>query len=214
MTSAAHISGMSTGIASTTQKPRRVNITGVGEVVISGDGKIRGGRGTNGGAIGTLPDGSNELPDLTITHTQLIDDAVRDHGVWDEDYEATLIPIDTIGITGGDINDQFTATELLELFDKGAIRFSEPEDVPIASIDRALQGELREDVLRWYLEEHRADADTFDDEISFYGADGPSGIITRDGHRVILDGCHRYATARLRGDTTFRMQFLRFPGSV
>ena len=55
----------------------------------------------------------------------------------------------------------------------------------------------------------REHEDTFDDEISFYGADGPLGVEREDGTIAMLDGNHRFAAAKLRGQETFLMQIIR-----
>ncbi|WP_159600866.1 hypothetical protein [Agromyces humi] len=186
-------------------------VIGGREVVIADDGTVRGGAGTNGGRIAL-----NTASDITITvpsPADLVAQAVDQHGWWDGDWETYLIPIEAFGVKGGGPSEQADATYLLELKDAGMIGFPEPENMPIDRIDGTVQSELRADALAWYVNHDKWDQTTWDDEVSFYGAAGPLAIETRDGRVVILDGCHRYVAAKLRGDRTLRLQVLRRPAA-
>ncbi|MFE6967185.1 hypothetical protein ACFVAJ_18915 [Agromyces sp. NPDC057679] len=156
----------------------------------------------------------NTAPEVIIAvHSpdELVARAVEEHGWWDADHETHLIPIEAIGVQGGGPSEQADATQLLELHDAGVIGFGEAIDMPIDRIDGTVQGELRADALTWYLNRDPSSDLTWDDEVSFYGADGPLAIETHDGRLVILDGCHWYVAAKLRCDETIRVQVLRRP---
>jgi len=77
--------------------------------------------------------------------------------------------------------------------------------VPLSSVQASLQGVLRRDVLEYYLTNPNG---MFDDGPPSWGADGPLAIKLSDGRVVLVDGNHRWAAAKLRGDESFKLQVL------
>lgn len=131
-------------------------------------------------------------------------------GEWSNEHQTHLISSEELGIPSGGLDAQLRATVLLDKWKKGEIALGPQELYPLSGIHGVVQGEFRADALRWYFEQRAAD-DTFDDEVSFYGADGPLAIEMDDGRVLILDGCHRFAGAKLRGDASMMLQVLRAP---
>ena len=128
-------------------------------------------------------------------------------GTLDENYGLRLFDPADIGVRSlGDANrDELNAA--LEAFDPD--NAPEVVEVPIGSIDGVSQSELAREPLDWYLD--RSHEDTYDDEVSFFGADGPLAVRIASGELIIVDGCHRYAAAWLNGDETFSLQIITAP---
>ena len=155
------------------------------------------------GRFGTQP---NTRPEITLTTNR----DVHTWGVWD-DEGFWAIDVEEVGLRQLTPSEQAGITQRVTAWFDGDRALEDPSPVPIAQIQSTVQPILRRDALLWYTETLREHEDTFDDELSFYGADGPLGVELEDGTVAIVDGNHRFAAAKLRGDETFTMQVLRRP---
>lgn len=131
-------------------------------------------------------------------------------GTWD-DEGFYAIDVEQVGLAPLTPGEQAGVAAVVMAWFDGDRRLGAPVQVPVTSITRSMQPILRRDALQWYTQQRRAPEDTFDDQISFYGADGPLGVRHPDGTVTIVDGNHRFAAALLRGDEAFEMQLLDMP---
>lgn len=150
-------------------------------------------------------------PELTLTGVPA---TVPMWGTWDDTNGVYLIDVTRVGLTPATLSEQARASAILDDWLGGDRELDPPAEVPITAITHSFQSDLRRDALLWYLETDREHEDTFDDQVSFYGADGPLGIRRPDGTVAVLDGNHRLAAAKLRGKATFRMQLLGAPARL
>lgn len=157
--------------------------------------------------LGQLPEAATE-PSTDPTPPATPD--VSGWGEWDEEEQIHVIDVDRIGLEAVTPGEHAYITAQVQQWLDGKRDLEAPAPVPIDAVTGSVQGVLRRDALQWYLDTVREHEDTFDDEVSFYGADGPLGVEREDGTIAILDGNHRFAAAKLRGEKTFTMQVLRF----
>ncbi len=125
---------------------------------------------------------------------------------WDADEGLHLISTSEFGLPQASVFDDQEASSLISEWARGRVALDAPGEVPLTLIDASIQGVVRRDVLQFYLEV--ADR-TFDEEPSSWGAQGPLAVELRDGRTVLVDGNHRWAAARIRGEESFRAQILR-----
>ncbi|SDH49633.1 hypothetical protein [Microbacterium sp. 77mftsu3.1] len=129
-------------------------------------------------------------------------------GTWDPDEGFYSIDISEVGLRHLSRQRTFTVTRAVDRWMAGDREFPSATSVPIGQVTTTMQPILRRDALLWYTEQLRAEKDTFDDVVSFYGADGPLGVRWPDGTITLLDGNHRFAAAVVRGDEAFTMQVI------
>lgn len=127
-------------------------------------------------------------------------------GYWDEDAKLHLIATSELGLPQATVVDDSEAMELIRRWYEGELTLANPVAVPLAAIDASLQGVIRRDVLGFYLANVER---TYDPTPSSWGAEGPLAVTVRPGRTVLVDGTHRWAAARLRGDSSFSAQILR-----
>jgi hypothetical protein len=131
---------------------------------------------------------------------------LRGLGEWDEDSELHIILTSELSLPQASLSDDTEATCLLRDWVKGRLSLEAPNMVALNSIDASIQGILRRDVLEFYLTHTNK---TFDESPSSWGALGPLAVELNGGRVVLVDGNHRWATARIRGDDSFKAQVLR-----
>lgn len=131
-------------------------------------------------------------------------------GTWDEEG-FYAVDVEDVGLQYLSPSEQIRVNQIVHTWFDGTRELDPPAPVGVHRIVASMQPVLRRDALQWYVDTVRDREDTFDDEISFYGADGPLGVRNEDGTITLVDGNHRFAAAMLRGDTTFTMQVLEAP---
>lgn len=129
-------------------------------------------------------------------------------GEWDDSEGQHLIDVGRVGLTSIASPEQGAVYEATSRWLFGDQEFGPPTMVQVSSVVSTMQPHLRRDALQRYLDKDREHEDTFDDELSLYGADGPLGVRNSDGTVTIIDGNHRFAAAKLRGDETFMIQLI------
>ncbi|WP_190989892.1 hypothetical protein [Pseudarthrobacter sulfonivorans] len=127
-------------------------------------------------------------------------------GQWDKNEGFHYISTKEFGLPQASVDDDTEATALLREWHHGLLELDAQEDVPLSDINASIQGVLRRDVLEFYI---AGPERTYDEAPSSWGALGPLAVQLRDGRIVLVDGNHRWATARIRDDRSFRAQVLR-----
>ena len=100
--------------------------------------------------------------------------------------------------------DVTEATALLTKGHRGWLALSARENVPLSSISASTQGVLRKDVLDFYLTQPQ---ETFEDQPSSGGAQGPLTVELSDSRTVLVDGSHRWAAAKVRLEPSFLARY-------
>jgi hypothetical protein len=131
---------------------------------------------------------------------------LRGMGWWDKDDDVHYIATHELSLPQATTKDDTQANLILRDWFKGPLILAAPAPVALTDIDASIQGILRRDVLEFYLTH---DGETFDELPSSYGAHGPLAVELAGGRTLLVDGNHRWAAARLRGEETFVAQVLR-----
>lgn len=126
-------------------------------------------------------------------------------GEWDDFAELHMIATTELDLPVATAQDDSEANAVLKLWLTGRTKLPEAILVPLSSVGASIQGVLRLDVLEYYLTNPNG---IFDDGASSWGADGPLAVKLSDGRVVVVDGNHRWAAAKLRGDESFKLQVL------
>lgn len=130
-------------------------------------------------------------------------------GEWNKEEGFFAIDVENVGLRWLPPSEQAAVNKTVWAWLEGDQRLDPPVDVPTTAIVNTMQPILRRDALQWYYNTVREHEDTFDDQVSFYGAEGPLGILHPDGTITLIDGNHRFASEMLRGERTFRLQLLQ-----
>lgn len=126
-------------------------------------------------------------------------------GCLDDDSGFHFIATSELGLPQASVEDDTQATALLGEWFSGRLELGVPEELLVRTIDLSIQGILRRDVLEFYMAEPDG---TYDEDPSSYGAEGPLVVQLVDGRLVLVDGNHRWATARILGKELFSAQVL------
>lgn len=128
-------------------------------------------------------------------------------GRWDPSHEAFVVDPVELGLAYREVPGEYRPDIESEINSWRGHDMSTlvVEEIPIDQLFISQDG-LRADALAWYLEQDDPEV-FFDDQKSWYGAGGPL-VASVGEHYVVLDGCHRFARAKLRGETTFPCRVL------
>lgn len=141
-------------------------------------------------------------PEVALALEDRLTDLLRGVVPNSDDEDGRVYNMAVLGVNGGNYGMQALTWTLVS-----EKQWSPSQVVPMADIVGTVQNEFLEAPLRWYVQHGPYTSETWDDQPSFYGADGPLGIHADSGI-YILDGCHRYLAARLSGALGFRLQLI------
>lgn len=130
---------------------------------------------------------------------------VRKLSTFDEEGQMHCISSERFGLRIAEVAEDAKGMEAIHRWDQGKLRIGDPTPVPIESVDASVQGLFVRDVLVRYLSAPPA---TITPDTSPWGTHCPLIVELSSGERLLYDGTHRWAVAKLLGRSEFTAQIL------
>lgn len=136
---------------------------------------------------------------------------VRKVCTFDEDEQIHCISSEYLGLRTAETAEDSKGLEVIRRWDLGELKIGDPRSVPIESVDASVQGLFIRDVLVHYLSDSLG---TISADPSPWGTRLPLIIELSSGERLLYDGTHRWAAAKLLGRRVFTAQILSAKGDT
>lgn len=130
---------------------------------------------------------------------------VQKLSTFDEEEQLHCISSERFGLRMADAAEDAKGMDVIRRWDQGKLGLGGPNTVPIGSVDASVQGLFVRDALIRYLTDHSG---IITPDTSPWGTKHPLIVELSSGARLLYDGNHRWAVAKLLGRGGFTAQIL------
>ena len=136
---------------------------------------------------------------------------VQELSTFDEEEQLHCISSERFGLRIAEAAEDAKGMDAIRRWDEGKLGLGGPSPVPVDSVDASVQGLVIRDVLVRYLSDPSA---TITPGASPWGTKCPLIVELSSGQRLLYDGTHRWAVAKLLGRSEFTAQILSDRGDA